>query len=212
MRCKNATEAFEITFDDIMINGSTKEGTKYLRNVSFYIDKPTDRIITTPWRKFSKEYAEIEWDWYLSEDRSIKEIGKHASIWNKIADENGLVQSNYGWQWNRNNQLDKIINELDASPESRRAYLSIYDGKEIYLYDKDVPCTLAIGFTVEQEKLCMQVFMRSNDLVYGFCNDQYCFSKLQELVAFRLKRQVGWYYHLAADMHIYEKHWGMKER
>ena len=29
----------------------------------------------------------------------------------------------------------------------------------------------------------MCVVMRSNDLWFGFCNDQYCFSKLQELVA-----------------------------
>jgi len=52
-------------------------------------------------------------------------------------------------------------------------------------------------------KLCMSVMMRSNDLWYGFCNDQYCFSELQKLVAKRLKLPIGWYYHYASNMHIY---------
>jgi thymidylate synthase len=53
--------------------------------------------------------------------------------------------------------------------------------------------------------------MRSNDLVYGFCNDQYCFSKLQELVANRLNAQVGTYYHFAQNFHIYNRHFYMNK-
>ena len=52
-------------------------------------------------------------------------------------------------------------------------------------------------------KLCMSVMMRSNDLWYGFCNDQYCFSELQKMIAKRLKLDTGRYYHLATNMHIY---------
>jgi len=49
----------------------------------------------------------------------------------------------------------------------------------------------------------MSVVMRSNDLWYGFCNDQYCFSKLQELVSERTGYDVGTYYHFAHNLHIY---------
>ena len=58
----------------------------------------------------------------------------------------------------------------------------------------------------------MTVTMRSNDLIYGFCNDQYCFSKLQELVANELNMEVGDYYHFAHNLHIYEKHYYLKEK
>jgi thymidylate synthase len=58
----------------------------------------------------------------------------------------------------------------------------------------------------------MTVTMRSNDLVFGFCNDQYCFSNLQKMVALRLKKEVGWYYHFAQNLHIYEKHFKLHER
>lgn len=52
--------------------------------------------------------------------------------------------------------------------------------------------------------------MRSNDLWFGFCNDQYCFSKLQEMVSKRLNIGIGWYYHFANDLHLYEKHFNKK--
>ena len=46
--------------------------------------------------------------------------------------------------------------------------------------------------------------MRSNDLWYGFCNDQYCFSQLQKIVSERLSIDVGVYYHFVNNMHVYE--------
>jgi thymidylate synthase len=54
----------------------------------------------------------------------------------------------------------------------------------------------------------MCVTMRSNDLWYGFCNDQYCFSQLQKMIAERLSIDVGEYYHFAHNMHIYWKNLG----
>jgi thymidylate synthase len=45
--------------------------------------------------------------------------------------------------------------------------------------------------------------MRSNDLWYGFCNDQYCFSRLQLLVADELGLLVGKYFHFAHNLHLY---------
>ena len=49
----------------------------------------------------------------------------------------------------------------------------------------------------------MSVVMRSNDLWYGFCNDQYCFSRLQSLVAREVGVEMGEYYHFAHNLHIY---------
>ena len=75
--------------------------------------------------------------------------------------------------------------------------------KSIDTYAKDTPCTYAVQFTVLNNKLNMSVVMRSNDLWYGFCNDQYCFSKLQQLVAERTGYEIGTYYHFAHNLHLY---------
>ena len=65
------------------------------------------------------------------------------------------------------------------------------------------PCTYAVTFNVIKDKLNMSVLMRSNDLWYGFCNDQYCFSNLHNLVATQLKLPLGTYYHFAHNLHLY---------
>jgi len=49
----------------------------------------------------------------------------------------------------------------------------------------------------------MAVMMRSNDLWYGFCNDQYQFSNLQMYVAYETGCELGTYYHFAHNMHLY---------
>jgi thymidylate synthase len=120
-----------------------------------------------------------------------------------MADEIGHVNSNYGWQWDRNGQLDKIIQMLQDNPDNRQCAISIYDGKEIDSYSRDTPCTYAVQFTILNGRLDMAVVMRSNDLWYGFCNDQYCFSMLQKMASDELKIEIGTYYHFAHNMHLY---------
>ena len=215
-RFANAQEAFEYFYKCIMSNGfySESQHTKAFLNIGFYINDPKDRDIKTNWRKWNKKYAEREWQWYLSQNRSVEEIKKFAPTWDKMHGGDNLVNSNYGWQWGRNNQLDKCIEQLKKDKSTRQAWISIFDGKEKDMYQFDTPCTLAVGFYVlpfDESKLNMTVTMRSNDLIYGFCNDQYCFSKLQELVANELNMEVGEYYHFAHNLHIYEKHFDLKK-
>ena len=210
---ENATEAFEYYYDEILKNGvETGNGTKALYNVCFTINNSSERNITTPWRKFSNSYAEKEWDWYLSGWPYVTEIKKFAKIWDNMHAGDDRVNSNYGWQWKRNGQLAKCIDQLKNNPNSRQAWISIYDGKEKDQYKYDTPCTMCVGFDIKNGKLDMTVIMRSNDLVYGFCNDQYCFSKLQQMVADHLDLPVGTYTHFAHDLHIYERHYNMKDK
>ena len=120
-----------------------------------------------------------------------------------MADENGNVNSNYGWQWKREDQLESIVYQLKNNPNTRQAAISIYDAKECKDYINDTPCTYAVQFTILDDKLNMCVTMRSNDLWYGFCNDQYCFSRLQLLVANKLEIKLGTYFHFAHNLHLY---------
>jgi len=204
---KNANEAYEYYHDRILTHGIPFGDTKALFNIGFYLENPNDKLIINKERKWSLDYAEAEWQWYLSGDANVKKLGeiygKIPAIWQKMADESGEVNSNYGWQWMRNAQLSHVINKLRDYPDTRQAAISIYDAKEIAKYHNDTPCTYAVQFSIIAEKLCMSVYMRSNDLWYGFCNDQYQFANLQELVASMLGIEIGWYYHHAHNLHLY---------
>ena len=204
---RNANEAYEYLHDQIIQNGVSFGDTKALFNVGFYMTDPKDRKIINKERKWNEEYAEAEWQWYLTGDPKIETLGdiygKVPEIWKRMADEHGRVNSNYGYQWERNGQLDYVVTMLTYQKDTRQACISIYDGKEIGNYASDTPCTYAIQFTIVNNRLDMCVTMRSNDLWYGFCNDQYQFSKLQEMVSKRLRIETGVYYHFAHNMHLY---------
>jgi thymidylate synthase len=206
---KTANDAFHDLYWRIVRDGVDFAGTKALFNVGFYIENPALNDIkdSKVKRNWSVEYAEAEWQWYLSGDRNIAKLGelygKVPAIWKRMADVDGNVNSNYGWQWQRNQQLNNVIKLLKTLPETRQAAISIYDAKEYDKYAYDTPCTYAVQFTVLDNKLNMSVVMRSNDLWYGFCNDQYQFSNLQMLVAYETGYDVGTYYHFAHNLHLY---------
>ena len=208
---KTANEAFHYFMPYIVEHGVDFDTTRALFNVGFLIKDPhwchsiTNRNGVK--RDFNLKYAKAEWQWYLSGNRSVKKLGelygKVPAIWKHMADAHGNVNSNYGWQWERTSQLDIVIQMLKDNPETRQAAISIYDGKEISDYTYDTPCTYAVQFTILNNKLNMSVIMRSNDLWYGFCNDQYQFSNLQKLVAHETEYDVGTYYHFAHNLHLY---------
>ena len=206
----NANKAFHHLYARILKFGVNFDNTKALFNVGFEIENPMNNSIANSHylkRNWKQEYAEAEWQWYLSGDRNIYKLediyGKIPEIWRHMADEDGNVNSNYGWQWQRNKQLAKVIDMLRINPDTRQAAVSIYDAKEISAYKHDTPCTYAVQFTIIDNKLNMCVTMRSNDLWYGFCNDQYCFSRLQLMIADELKIKIGTYYHFAHNLHLY---------
>ena len=206
---RNANEAFQYWYQCIEKYGTDFAGTKALFNIGFEMTDSADNNISHKWRKWKESYAEAEWRWYLSGDRNIETLGeiygKIPAIWKHMADDHGDVNSNYGWQWERGYQLDKVIEMLRKNPDTRQATISIYDGKERGRYKHDTPCTYAIQFTVVNKFLYMCVTMRSNDLWFGFCNDQYCFSELQKLVAEETGYSVGSYFHFAHNLHLYNR-------
>jgi thymidylate synthase len=206
-RFNNANEAYEAVLDEILQHGIDFGDTKAIFNCGFYIDNPSDKAITNVQRNWNKKYAAAEWSWYLSGDPNIDKLaelyGKVPKIWERMADKYGNVNSNYGYQWKRRKQLDYVVDKLRENKDTRHAAISIYDAKEHDKFEKDTPCTYAIQFSIINNKLCMSVYMRSNDVWYGFCNDQYQFASLQEMVADRLSIETGWYYHHAHNMHLY---------
>lgn len=207
---KNPTEAFELLYQDIMNEGVDFANTKAKFNVSFAIQDPSDKVIKTPQRKFNQDYAEYEWCWYQNGNRDAKEIGERAKIWNQMMIPGTTeVNSNYGYFWNYNNQLVKVIDELKRNKETRRAIVVHYILHEIDRYKYDTPCNDVLNFYIKDDKLHLTVFARSIDLVFGFCNDQYTFAKLMEHVSRKTKYPVGEMHWFITNLHVYPRHYEM---
>ena len=207
---KNATHAFESLFTHVNVTGQDFANTRALFNVSFTLLDPTDKVITTPQRKFNVDYAEFENIWYESGDRDASEISERAKIWKQMmVPGTSNVVSNYGFFWNKNNQLDRVIQELKTNPQSRRAIIVHYDINELDLYKYDTPCNVILNFYIKNNKLELTIFARSIDLWFGFGNDQYCFAKLMERVSEQLGIQIGPMNWFITNLHIYPRHYNL---
>lgn len=208
---KNPTVAFDELFNDIMSRGVNFAGTKALFNQSFTIEDPQAKIIKTPLRKFNKEYADYEWEWYLKGDRNANEIAERAKIWKQmmVPGTDGEVNSNYGYFWNYNDQLDRVIADLKQNKETRRGIIVHYDINELDRYKFDTPCNDILNFYINNSKLHLTVFARSIDLVFGFCNDQYTFANLMELVSKETGYPIGQMHWFVTNLHIYPRHYDM---
>ena len=144
------------------------------------------------WYKSIKNNIESEFDYSVYNDKYYIELKSRR-----------INHNQYNSLYFGKNRFDKGNQLLKDNPKTRQAAISIYDAKEHARYKHDTPCTYAIQFTILDNKLNICVTMRSNDLWYGFCNDQYCFSQLQIMVADKLKIPVGTYYHFAHNLHLY---------
>jgi thymidylate synthase len=204
------TSAFENMFHYIIDKGEDFANTKAIFNQSFTIEDPMQKVIKTPVRKFNQDYAEYEWHWYQNGNRDASEIAERAKIWKQMMVPGTTeVNSNYGYFWNYNNQLVKVIDELKRNKETRRAIVVHYILHEIDRYKYDTPCNDVLNFYIKDDKLHMTVFARSIDLVFGFCNDQYTFAKLMEHVSRKTKYPVGQMHWFITNLHVYPRHYDM---
>ena len=210
MLYKNATDAFEMLFNDIMTEGVDFAGTKALFNQSFTLQNPQDKVVTTPQRKFNQEYADYEWSWYLGGNRDASQISERAKIWKQMmVPGTNEVNSNYGYFWKYNDQLSRVINDLKTNKETRRAIVVHYSLDELDRYKYDTPCNDVLNFYIKNDKLHMTVFARSIDLVFGFSNDQYTFANLMEYVAKDINLPIGHMHWFITNCHIYPRHYDM---
>jgi thymidylate synthase len=227
MKYKSLNEALLNQLAELKTSGSyvKARGSKQLEKtfVNFEILDPTDIDVTIESRKFNKSYAIAEWLWYLSANSKVNNISKLASIWKDIQDPYGEVESNYGsyifsssnhistsqWNW--------VANELLNDSDSRRATISINQPYHKEKNIKDYPCTQYIHFFIRDNRLDMGVCMRSNDIIFGLCNDIFTFCLFQQLMLNQLNDmglnlQLGSYFHHAGSLHIYERHFEMMDK
>ena len=134
-------------------------------------------------------------------------------IWKEVANEDGEINSNYGWcifSVDNFKQFHSALDELKRNIYSRRAvliytrpsmhYEAVCDGKN------DFMCTNTTQFLFRDGKLHMLVSMRSNDVVFGYRND-YAWQKLVHfMMCSKLGVQEGDMVWQAASLHVYPRH------
>ena len=199
-----------------------KSGVKTIELVgaSFNADKST--IFGSP----NQEYIDREIEWYESQSQYVYDIpGETPAIWNQISSTKGKVNSNYGYLiYHRNNynQYKKVLHQLLADPNSRRAVM-IYQRPsmhEDFSVDgmSDFICTNGVQYVVRNNYVHCIVQMRSNDVVFGYRNDfawqKYVLKKMvEDLNALgENKYSIGDITWQVGSLHVYERHFKFIEK
>ncbi|WP_434389179.1 thymidylate synthase [Melittangium boletus] len=196
-------------------------GSKTLELISagFSLTRPRQRCITTKERRWSLPLAIGEFCWHASGSEELSPLEYYAPRWREFASANArIVGSAYGKRVFRQergaSQWERVTHLLRVDPESRRAILNIQQSPAEALdpASKDVACASTLQFLVRDNALHAIVYMRSNDIIWGLPYDVFLFTMLQEMLACTLKLELGTYHHVAASLHLYERHFDLAER
>ena len=216
------TEDIRNELKRIYKEGVFREGkyckTVEIQNAHFLADK--DWIIREP----NYDYAKREIEWYESQSLYVKDIpGDVPKIWQACADKDGKINSNYGWCIFSNengSQYDHCLNRLLDDNHTREACM-IYTRPSMQVDCNsngmhDFMCTYSTQVFLNPINefgydLDYTVFMRSNDAVYGFCNDVIWAKHVRDKLVADLNNHGLTVFHgkiiwNAGSLHVYERH------
>ncbi len=103
-------------------------------------------------------------------------------------------------------QLKEVCAILHKDPESRQACVCLWDPDlDLGTQTKDKACNVFMAFEVENGRVNMTTFNRSNDAIFGGVTGANVvhFSFFQEYVACALDLEMGVWHHSSANLHVY---------
>lgn len=165
----------------------------------------------------NQDYVERELEWYKSMSLNVNDIpGGPPHIWKMVSDNNGLINSNYGWCiWSEENgsQYMNVMKDLMKNGQSRRAQM-IYTRPSMHVdFNKngmsDFMCTAYTQHFIRDDKLITKVAMRSNDAIFGYKNDYAWQKHVHDKLAHDLQIEAGPIIWGAESLHVYERHFDL---
>ena len=156
--------------------------------------------------------------WYLSGENHIRNLRQHTKIWDAWADENGVLETAYGYYWRhfpsakKNNngewevrevdQVQYVIDEIKRNPNSRRLVISAWEPGNATT-SKLPPCHYSFVFNVNDGKLNCHLTQRSGDVALGIPFNLAAYSLLTQVIAQQVGLNLGQFAHTIVDAHIY---------
>lgn len=178
--------------------------------VGLEVTKPTERVLFDPVRDANPFFHVMEFVWMMSGSNDVRWIEKYNRRFREYADPGtDIIHGAYGYRWLRHFGRDQnaaVISQLKENPSTRRAVLSMWDGRVDLDNHNDIPCNTQIMFRyVEGEGLHMLVTNRSNDMIWGMLGaNAVHMTLLHELIASCAGLPLGKYKVVTNNLHVYK--------
>ncbi|GAI64994.1 unnamed protein product [marine sediment metagenome] len=191
---------------NLYTNGGRVANTIELTNIAYEVSSPhlEDLIPHQPWANV--EFEDRMTTGYRNPGNAWKELPE---VWEPMMEEHkgsdGLIYKSFSYTYNERmlHQLGDILQELRYNPNSREAYLAVWnstvDPKR--LSRRRVPCTLGYQFLIRGGKLNVTYIQRSCNFPKHYQDDCYLALKLQIWMAKGLGIPIGGFSHWVGSLH-----------
>jgi hypothetical protein len=171
---------------------------------------PTERVIFWTERDANPFFHLFESLWMLAGRNDAEYPSRFAAQLAQYSDDGITINGAYGHRWRRHfghDQLAEAVKQLRRDKGTRRIVIQMWDAvTDLTKETKDKPCNTQIYLWERDGKLHMTVCNRSNDMVWGgYGANAVHMSVLQEWVAFAAGLQVGMYWQMSNNYHMYLK-------
>ena len=156
--------------------------------------------------------------WYLSGENHIRNLREKTKIWNAWADEDGNLDTAYGYYWRKFpsaqkdengkwvvrevDQIKYVIDEIKRNPNSRRLVVTAWEPGNATT-SKLPPCHYTFTFNVSDGKLNCHLTQRSGDIALGIPFNLAAYSLLTQIIAQETGLGLGYFAHTIVDAHVY---------
>ena len=156
--------------------------------------------------------------WYLSGENHIRNLREKTKIWNAWADENGNLDTAYGYYWRKFpsaqkdengkwvvrevDQIKYVTDEIKRNPNSRRLVVTAWEPGNATT-SKLPPCHYTFTFNVSAGKLNCHLTQRSGDIALGIPFNLAAYSLLTQIIAQETGLGLGYFAHTIVDAHVY---------
>lgn len=178
---------------------------------------PCERVLFDAQRNANPFFHLFEALWMLNGNNDTDTLDHILPSFKQFSDDGATFHGAYGYRWRRwpvyrssgyiqsADQLEVIIRMLQRDPTSRRAVIGMWDPvRDLDATTKDVPCNDIVKCSIDDEHLDIQVFCRSNDIIYGcYGANAVHLSMLHEYLASMIGVKVGCYTQISCDYHAY---------
>lgn len=183
--------------------------------VSICYEQPKERVIFWPECDCNPFFHLLEALWMLAGRNDVDFVAGIVPRIATFSDDGVMLNAAYGHRWRKYfgyDQLLYIAEALQADRYDRRQVLSMWDpcccgdlgGCDLGSDSKDLLCNTQAYFSrTDTGALDMTVTSRSNDALGG---DAVHFSMLQEYLAVMIGCEVGKYWQITNNLHLYLEH------
>lgn len=231
IRARNINSATVMGLASLLADGSPvrvgETNTLERRNQLTILTHPRERCLILPFRQNDTIASIAETIWVLAGRNDIEWLQRYLSRAPDYSDDGKVWRAGYGPRlrsWPPSiqataakqvpiDQIKEVVRLLSDDRSTRQAVMVLYDPARDFVKSKDIPCNNWLHWIIRDDRLHLNVVIRSNDIVWGFSGiNAFEWSVLHEMIAYWLKIEMGEITYFATSFHLYEKHYARAQQ